>query len=100
MNPLYFLTTNKNKFAEVQRVIPYVAMLPVELPEIQEMDLQKIIEKKLEAATHYLQQNADLLAQQQINVQHFFVEDKRVISQISQWISRATHQMDASTHRE
>src|SRR3989338_723733 len=72
--PLYFLTTSKNKFAEVQRFFPEVEMLSVDLPEIQEFDLQKIIEQKLESGiiqiTNLKSQIPNLST-----IEQFFVED-------------------------
>ncbi len=50
---IYFITGNKNKLAEVQTVLPEVEKLEIDLPEIQELDAQKIIEAKLtEALKH------------------------------------------------
>lgn len=50
---IYFITGNKNKLAEVQAVLPDVKQLDIDLPEIQEIDAQKIIEAKLiEALNH------------------------------------------------
>ena len=50
---LYFITSNKNKFAEIQSVIPDVEMLDIELPEIQSIDPREIIEAKLKEAVHH-----------------------------------------------
>jgi non-canonical purine NTP pyrophosphatase (RdgB/HAM1 family) len=51
---LYFITGNKNKFEEARAIIPCVQPLEIDLPEIQELDPQKIIEAKLkEARKHY-----------------------------------------------
>ncbi|MFA6537017.1 MAG: non-canonical purine NTP pyrophosphatase [Patescibacteria group bacterium] len=51
---LYFITGNKNKLAEVQAILPQVKQLEIDLPEIQEVDPQKIIEAKLhEARKHH-----------------------------------------------
>ncbi len=47
---LYFITTSKGKFTEVQQVIPNLQHLDINLPEIQELDPKKIIEAKLEEA--------------------------------------------------
>jgi len=47
---LYFITGNGNKLKEVQAVLPQVQSLNLDLPEIQELDAKKIIEKKLEEA--------------------------------------------------
>lgn len=51
---LYFITGNKNKFAEVKAIIPEVEQLEIDLEEIQETDAQKIIQAKLrEALKHH-----------------------------------------------
>jgi inosine triphosphate pyrophosphatase len=51
---LYFITGNKNKFAEVKAIIPEVEQLEIDLEEIQEIDAHKIIEAKLkEAIKHH-----------------------------------------------
>ncbi|MBI2055876.1 MAG: non-canonical purine NTP pyrophosphatase [Candidatus Sungbacteria bacterium] len=47
---LYFITGNKNKFAEVQSFFPEIEQLDIDLPEIQEISAKKIIEQKLIAA--------------------------------------------------
>ena len=50
---LYFITGNKNKFAEVKAIIPNVKQLDIDLPEIQEIDAKNIIRAKLlEALRH------------------------------------------------
>ena len=74
---LTFLTTNRNKFAEAQRFFPDVEMLPLELPEIQELDLQKIIEQKLEYAIAALDKAAEnsRALKPSAKVEQFFVED-------------------------
>lgn len=51
---LYFITGNKNKFAEVKSILPEIEQLDIDLPEIQEVDPHKIIEAKLnEALKHH-----------------------------------------------
>jgi inosine triphosphate pyrophosphatase len=51
---LYFITGNKNKFVEIQAVIPEIEQLDIDLPEIQEIDPRLIIEAKLkEALKHH-----------------------------------------------
>jgi non-canonical purine NTP pyrophosphatase (RdgB/HAM1 family) len=51
---LYFITGNKKKFAEIQSVFPDIQQLEIDLPEIQELDPQRIIEEKLkEALKHH-----------------------------------------------
>jgi len=47
---IYFVTGNQNKLAEVQAVMPQIEGWEVDLPEIQEIDPQAIIEAKLDAA--------------------------------------------------
>lgn len=47
METIYFLTSNKNKFQEVKKLINSVSRLDLDLPEIQEIDAKKIIEAKL-----------------------------------------------------
>jgi inosine triphosphate pyrophosphatase len=50
---LYFITGNKNKFAEVKAILPSVKRLDIDLPEIQDLDAKKIIRTKLlEALNH------------------------------------------------
>lgn len=44
---LYFITGNKNKFAEVRSLLPEVEQLDIGLTEIQGMDSRAIIEAKL-----------------------------------------------------
>ncbi len=47
---LYFITGNKNKFQEAQKIIPNIKQLNIDLPEIQEINPRKIIEAKLKEA--------------------------------------------------
>ncbi len=50
---LYFITGNKNKFAEVSAILPSVEQLDIDIPEIQDIDAKKIIKAKLlEALNH------------------------------------------------
>src|ERR1051326_9091321 len=52
--PLYFITGNKNKFAEINALLPKVQQLDIDLVEIQDIDPQVIIEGKLrEALKHH-----------------------------------------------
>jgi non-canonical purine NTP pyrophosphatase (RdgB/HAM1 family) len=44
---LYFVTGNKNKYQELQALIPKSEMLDIDLPEIQDIDPKKIIKAKL-----------------------------------------------------
>lgn len=54
MQKLYFITGNQHKFKEVKKMLPYVEHLDTDLPEIQDLDPQKIIkEKLLEAKKHH-----------------------------------------------
>lgn len=46
---IYFVTGNKRKLEEAQAIIPELQQLDFDLPEIQEMDEQKIIAAKLVA---------------------------------------------------
>lgn len=51
---LSFITGNKNKFDEVQRLIPEIGQLDLDLPEIQDIDPRAIIKAKLvEALNHH-----------------------------------------------
>jgi len=52
---LYFITGNKNKFAEVSEILPGVKQLDIDLPEIQEIDAEEIIKAKLLEALKYKQ---------------------------------------------
>lgn len=47
---LYFITGNKGKFDELKALIPQIEQLDIDLPELQEIDSQKIIEAKLQEA--------------------------------------------------
>lgn len=50
---LYFITGNKDKYKEVQAVLPQVEQLDIDLPEIQSLDAHEIIQAKLiEAQKH------------------------------------------------
>lgn len=51
---LYFITWNKNKFIEVQDILPDIEQMDIDLPELQEVDPHKIIQAKLiEARKHH-----------------------------------------------
>ena len=70
---MYFITWNQNKFIEVQSIIHDIQKLDIELPEIQDIDAQKIIEAKLfEAKKHY---DGD-----------FFVEDTSLYLSALNWL--------------
>lgn len=47
---LYFITGNKNKFAEVKAMIPDIEQLDIDLVEIQELNPHMILEHKLHEA--------------------------------------------------
>jgi len=47
---LYFITGNKNKFSELNAIIPEIEQLDLDLEEIQETDAKNIIEAKLRKA--------------------------------------------------
>ncbi len=54
MEKLYFITGNKNKFAEIKAILPDLEQLEIDLDEIQEMDAQAIIKHKMnEALKHH-----------------------------------------------
>ncbi|GCE50214.1 inosine triphosphate pyrophosphatase [Thermosporothrix hazakensis] len=54
MKPLFFLTGNKHKLAEVRALIPHVEGIDMDLPELQEIDPHTIIAAKLrEAQKHH-----------------------------------------------
>lgn len=44
---MYFVTSNKLKLKEIKDILPDIKQLEVEIPEIQELDANKIIEFKL-----------------------------------------------------
>ncbi len=51
---IIFITGNKGKLEEAQSIIPQIIGREIELPELQEIDAQKIIEAKLkEAYAHH-----------------------------------------------
>jgi non-canonical purine NTP pyrophosphatase (RdgB/HAM1 family) len=49
MGVVYFVTGNKNKFAEAQKIIPTLERIDIDLDEIQETDPRKIIEAKIKS---------------------------------------------------
>lgn len=48
---IYFVTSNKGKFAEAKQIVPELELLEIDLPEEQEVDQQKIVAAKLELAS-------------------------------------------------
>ncbi len=48
--PLTFITGNVDKLAEVQAILPFVRGKHIDLPEIQESDLYKVVQEKLRVA--------------------------------------------------
>lgn len=53
MKPLFFLTSNQDKLREVRALLPHVQGIELDLPEIQELDVQKILATKLAEAQKY-----------------------------------------------
>jgi inosine triphosphate pyrophosphatase len=47
---LYFVTGNRSKYDEAREIIPELKQLDIDLPEIQEINLEKVITVKLEEA--------------------------------------------------
>lgn len=52
---IYYITGNKEKFRETKMIIPEIKQLEIDLPEIQEIDPEKIIKAKIEAAKEHKQ---------------------------------------------
>lgn len=52
---IYFITGNQGKFAEAKAVLGDIEMLPIDLPEIQDLDPHAIIKAKLQAAFEHHQ---------------------------------------------
>ncbi len=50
---IYFITGNEGKLKEVQSILPQVRQLKIDLPEIQELNPEKVIEAKLIDAFKY-----------------------------------------------
>ncbi len=53
--PLYFITSNKAKFQEAKEILPQLEQLDIDLPEIQEIDIKKVVQEKLKEAFKYHQ---------------------------------------------
>src|SRR5258708_2527893 len=51
--PLYFITGNKGKFEEIKSVIAEIEQMEILLPEIQEINSEKIIKVKLDEARRH-----------------------------------------------
>ncbi len=51
----YFITGNKNKFAEMSAILPNIEQCDIDLPEIQDIDAKEIIKAKLLEALKYKQ---------------------------------------------
>jgi len=49
-----FITGNLNKFAEIKAVLPDLEQLEIDLPEIQSLDPQEIVEFKLKTALEHI----------------------------------------------
>ncbi|MFA6462045.1 MAG: non-canonical purine NTP pyrophosphatase [Candidatus Woesearchaeota archaeon] len=50
---IYFITGNRNKLEEVKSIFPEVESLSLDLPEIQELNAERIIEEKLKEASKF-----------------------------------------------
>jgi len=50
---LNFITSSKSKYAEVQKIIPKLKHVDLDLPEIQEIDPRKVIAAKLAVACEF-----------------------------------------------
>ncbi len=51
MEELYFVTSNKNKVTEAEAILSIpITLVDIEVDEIQEMDLSKVVKKKVEEA--------------------------------------------------
>lgn len=50
MSQIQLLTSNANKLAEFQAILPEIEQLDIDLPEIQSLDPKTVIEAKLQAA--------------------------------------------------
>jgi inosine triphosphate pyrophosphatase len=66
MQTIYFVTGNANKLAEVQQTIPNVQQLNIDLPELQALEVEAVIEHKLRAAR--LQQPEGIIAVEDIGI--------------------------------
>lgn len=53
MKSIFFITSNRGKFEEVQALMPFVEQLDIDLPELQEIDARNIIKFKLLEALNY-----------------------------------------------
>jgi inosine triphosphate pyrophosphatase len=47
---IFFITSSKAKFEAIQKVIPYVKQVALDLPEIQELDPRVVIQAKVQQA--------------------------------------------------
>ncbi len=50
---LYFLTGNKGKFEEAKEILGDIEQLKVDLPEIQDIDIKKVVAEKLKEGLKY-----------------------------------------------
>lgn len=50
---IFYITGNAHKFAEARLLLPNIEQKKIDLPEIQELDLEKIIDIKLDEALKY-----------------------------------------------
>lgn len=72
---IYFITSNKGKFEEAKKIVPELEMLEMDLPEEQEVDQQKIVQKKLALVADYLCSSAGKTRLGQNDRVAFIVED-------------------------
>ncbi len=70
---MYFITGNKNKFLEAQKLLPNLLQLDIDLAEIQDIDPHKIIEAKLLEAKRHINDS-------------FFVEDTSLYIEALWWL--------------
>lgn len=47
---IFFVTGNKNKYAEATKAIPFLGQMNIDLPEIQSLDVNEVVKYKLEEA--------------------------------------------------
>jgi non-canonical purine NTP pyrophosphatase (RdgB/HAM1 family) len=52
---LYFITGNEGKFKDSKKFFPDIQQLDIDLPEIQEIDSEKIIKKKIKGAFGHIE---------------------------------------------